>query len=91
MLRAAPLLTQHHLQRPEQALVVVDGSRQGPNQRKFTREFAKEVRKAGITKPTYRFKTSSHPKLEGPEGARHQPVAKCRRVDWVSVMRRVRG
>ncbi len=58
MLRAAPLLTQHHLQRAEQALVV-DGSRQDPNQRKFAREFAKEVRKAGITKPTYRFKDGS--------------------------------
>ncbi|MEV1079594.1 protein-arginine deiminase domain-containing protein [Streptomyces sp. NPDC050211] len=58
MLRAAPVLTQHHLQRAEQALVV-DGSRQDPNQRKFAEQFAKEVRKAGITKPTYKFKDGS--------------------------------
>ncbi|GEC06075.1 hypothetical protein SSP24_37300 [Streptomyces spinoverrucosus] len=58
MLRAAPVLTQHHLQRVEQALVV-DGNRNGPNQRKFAREFAKEVREAGITKPTYKFKDGS--------------------------------
>ncbi|WP_328772746.1 protein-arginine deiminase domain-containing protein [Streptomyces sp. NBC_00286] len=58
MLRAAPLLTQHHLQRAEQALVV-DGNRNDPNQRKFAREFAKEARKAGITKPTYKFKDGS--------------------------------
>ncbi|BBC39117.1 hypothetical protein SGFS_104110 [Streptomyces graminofaciens] len=48
----------HHLQRVKQALVV-DGSRQNPNQRKFTSEFPKEVRKAGITKPTYKFKDDS--------------------------------
>ena len=58
MLRAAPVLTQHHLQRVEQALVV-DGNRNDSNQRKFAREFAKEVRKAGITKPTYKFKDGS--------------------------------
>lgn len=58
MLRVAPVLTQHHLQRAEQALVV-DGSRNDPNQRKFAREFAKQVREAGITKPTYRFKDGS--------------------------------
>jgi protein-arginine deiminase len=58
MLRAAPVLTHHHLQRAEQALVV-DGNRNDPNQRKFAREFAKEVRKAGITKPTYKFKDGS--------------------------------
>ena len=51
-------LTQHHLQRVEQALVV-DGNRDDPNQRKFAREFAKEVRRAGITKPTYTFKDGS--------------------------------
>ncbi|MDQ0933643.1 protein-arginine deiminase family protein [Streptomyces turgidiscabies] len=58
MLRAAPVLTQHHLQRAEQALVV-EGNRDDPNQRKFAREFAKEVREAGITKPTYKFKDGS--------------------------------
>lgn len=58
MLRAAPVLTQHHLQRVEQALVV-DGNRDDRNQRKFAREFAREVRKAGITKPTYMFKDGS--------------------------------
>jgi protein-arginine deiminase len=58
MLRAAPVLTQHHLQRVEQALVV-DGNRDDPNQRKFAREFAGEVRNAGITKPTYKFKDGS--------------------------------
>ncbi|MEW2117382.1 protein-arginine deiminase domain-containing protein [Streptomyces sp. NPDC005474] len=58
MLRAAPVLTQHHLQRAEQALVV-EGNRDDPNQRKFAREFAKEVRRAGITKPTYTFKDGS--------------------------------
>ena len=58
MLRAAPVLTQHHLQRAEQALVV-DGNRNDPNQRRFAREFAKEVRRAGITKPTYKFKDGS--------------------------------
>lgn len=58
MLRAAPVLTQHHLQRAEQALVV-DGSRQDPDQRRFAEQFAKEVRKAGITKPTYKFKDGS--------------------------------
>ncbi|GAB2936166.1 protein-arginine deiminase domain-containing protein [Streptomyces heilongjiangensis] len=58
MLRVAPVLTQHHLQRAEQALVV-DGSSDDPNQRKFAKEFAEEVRKAGITKPTHRFKDGS--------------------------------
>ncbi|WP_461071594.1 protein-arginine deiminase domain-containing protein [Streptomyces pseudoechinosporeus] len=58
MLRAAPVLTQHHLQRAEQALVV-NGSHQDPNQRGFAEQFAKEVRKAGITKPTYKFKDGS--------------------------------
>ncbi|MFF4606828.1 protein-arginine deiminase domain-containing protein [Streptomyces sp. NPDC001339] len=56
MLRAAPVLTQHHLQRAEQALVVDGGSHQDPNQRSFARQFAEEVRKAGITKPTYTFR-----------------------------------
>ncbi|MBE1594278.1 protein-arginine deiminase domain-containing protein [Streptomyces stelliscabiei] len=58
MLRAAPVLTQHHLQRVQQALVV-DGNRDDTNQRTFARAFAKEVRKAGITKPTYMFKDGS--------------------------------
>lgn len=43
MLRTAPVLTQHHLQRAEQALVV-DGNRDDPNQRRFAEQFAKEVR-----------------------------------------------
>ena len=58
MLRAAPVLTQHHLQRVEQALVV-DGNRDDHNQRTFARAFVKEVRKAGVTMPTYLFKDGS--------------------------------
>ncbi|MGC9538237.1 protein-arginine deiminase family protein [Streptomyces sp. UG1] len=58
MLRAAPVLPQHHLQRTEQALVV-DGNRDDPNRRKFAHELAEEVRRAGITRPTYKFKGGS--------------------------------
>lgn len=39
-LRTAPVLTQHHLQRAEQALVVI-GSRQDPDQGRFAEQFAK--------------------------------------------------
>ncbi|GGY19806.1 protein-arginine deiminase domain-containing protein [Streptomyces djakartensis] len=62
-LRVAPLLTQHHLQDTQQVMVTeVQG--QGAYsrlQQKFVRELAKEVGKAGVTKPLVKFTKYADP------------------------------
>ncbi|MFH8769815.1 protein-arginine deiminase domain-containing protein [Streptomyces sp. NPDC017958] len=82
-LRVAPLLTQHHLQDAQQVMVtkVRGGGEYGRLQRKFVKDLAKEVTKAGITKPLVTFDKYADPwaqdfvepayvSMTGPDGRR---------------------
>ncbi|MBJ3811170.1 protein-arginine deiminase domain-containing protein [Streptomyces flavofungini] len=63
VLRTAPVLTHHHLQRAEEVLVTeVQG--EGPYsraQQKFVKDFAKKVKDAGISKPLTKFTKYADP------------------------------
>ncbi|MBR8642782.1 protein-arginine deiminase domain-containing protein [Streptomyces tuirus] len=62
-LRVAPLLTQHHLQNTQQVMVTeVQGEGSYSRlQQKFVKELAKEVKKAGVTKPLVTFTKYADP------------------------------
>ncbi|MGW0531170.1 protein-arginine deiminase domain-containing protein [Streptomyces sp. NPDC003032] len=57
VLRTAPVLTHHHLQRAEEVLVtkMKGAGAYGRDQRKFVKELAKQVKDAGIDKPLTTF------------------------------------
>jgi protein-arginine deiminase len=55
MLRVAPVVTHHHLQRVDQILSVRGNDTSTPWQNQFTSNLAAASRKAGISKPPYLF------------------------------------
>lgn len=84
VLRTAPVLTHHQLQRAEEVLVtkVKGAGAYGRDQRKFVAELAKQVKDAGIAKPLTTFTKYGDPwaqdfvepayaSMPGPDGGQH--------------------
>lgn len=84
MLRTAPVLTHHHLQRAEEVLVtkVKGAGAYGRAQRAFVKHLAEEVKAAGIRKPLTTFTEYGDPwaqdfvepayaSMPGPDGKQH--------------------